>query len=868
MHSALAAHDAVLRSAIESHAGWLFKHTGDGAAAAFKSARDAVEEAVEAQRDLALPVRMGIATGEAFEDGGDYFGPVVNRAARVMAAGHGGQILVASSTAMIADGIDLVDLGEHRLRDLSALERLSQVRADGLPSVFPALRTVDAVPGNLPVLTTSFVGREIELKEVCELVGEHRLVTLTGVGGVGKTRLAVQAAAQLVTEFPDGVWLVELASLGDPAAVPDAVATALAITPQAGDTVALSIAQALSGRRLLIVLDNCEHLLDAAAVLIETILHRTETVHFLATSREGLRAYAEQLWPVPSLDVGHGRASSAVELFIDRARAVHPALDVDDEAEVSSITHICERLDGIPLAIELAAARMVSMSATDIRDRLGDRFRLLSGSRRGLERHRTLRHAIGWSYDLLGSDERTVLDRCSVFADGFDLEAAGAVAVANAGLDEYELLDVLDSLVRKSLVTVDRTRRRVRYGMRETIRQFAEEQLSAEEALPGTLARHAAWFADEVVARWQLWEGPRQREAVEWADAEFANLRAAFWWAVDNDLVAAAAIASHTMPLSWTLQRFEPVGWAEDVLARPEATELAALPRLHAAAAFCLDTGRIDDAVDHATRAVALQDDPRYTPFSVDWTRTWEAMAERSAGRLDRFEQICREVMGAPGKPHIWAMATLLYALPEMGPAGADRARAIADNTVTVVRERGNAHALVLARLGYSRAFAAVDLERARTVLRQALADARTERLSYLEALVTREAARLEAVHGGWHDALEWFDSALDSFHRAGNLGSLTPALAYLSALFERIGQPHVAATIFGTITMPGRKIMGVDLTVLADRLQTTLGELTFEQFVAAGEAMNVAEAVHYARAQIEHSQHNPAPPVVDRRSR
>jgi predicted ATPase len=852
MRDALAAHDAVLRSAIESHAGWLFKHTGDGAAAAFKSAHHAVEAAVQAQRHLALPVRMGIATGEAFEDGADYFGPVVNRAARVMAAGHGGQIVVASSTAMMLNDRDLVDLGEHRLRDLSAREHLYQVRADGLGSVFPPLRTVDAVPGNLSVQTTSFIGREIQLKEVIELVGDHRLVTLTGVGGVGKTRLAVQAAAHLVTEFPDGVWLVELASLSDQAAVPDAVATALGITPQAGDTVAVSIARALSGRHMLIVVDNCEHLLDAAAALIETILRRTQAVHILATSREGLRAEAEQLWPVPSLDVQAGAASPAVELFIDRARAVHPALAVDDAAETSSISDICQRLDGIPLAIELAAARMVSMSATDIRDRLGDRFRLLSGSRRGLERHHTLWHAIAWSYDLLDTNERAVLNRCAVFADGFDLDAA--CAVADGELDEYALLDVLDSLVRKSLVNVERTRRRVRYEMLETIREFAADQLTVEGAVVATRARHAAWFAAEVVARWQLWEGPRQREAVEWAESEFANLRAAFWWALDHDLEAAAAIAAHTMHLAWTLHRFEPVGWADEVLAQPRAAELAVLPRLYGAAGFCLYTGRIDDAVDHSTRAVALQDDPRYTPFSVEWTRTWQAMAERSAGRLDRFEQICRDAIRAPGGPPVWVMATLLYALPEMGPDGAARARAIADEALTLALERGNVHALVLARLGYSRAFAADDLERARTMVRQALADARTERLSYLEALVLREAARLEAVHGRGHDALRWFDSALDSFHRAGNLGSLTPALAYLSAFFERTGRPDVAATVYGTITLPDRKIMGLDLATLAEKIQATLGQPEFDQCVAAGEAMDVAGAVHYARAQIERS--------------
>ena len=435
MRSALADHDTVLRATIEGHDGWLFKHTGDGVIAAFGSARAAIDAAVEAQRGLALPVRMGIATGEAEQLGDDYFGPVLNRAARIMAAGHGGQILVAASTAALVTRDRLVDLGEHRLRDLSGAEHLFQVQGDGLQSGFAALRTLDAVPGNLPVMATSFVGRDVEVKELTELVRAYRLVTLTGVGGVGKTRLAVQVAAELVTEFPDGAWLVELAPVGDPAAVPDVVATVLGVTPQAAMSVADAIAQAIGGRRLLIVLDNCEHLLDAAADLVETVLARTTTVKVVATSREGLRVGAEHLWPVPSLEVraAGGVMPAAVELFMERAQAVRPAFSVDDPGVRSAVTEICVRLDGIALAIELAAARMVSMSPQDVRDRLGDRFRLLSGSRRGFERHQTLRHAVSWSYDLLNDNERVVLNRCAVFADGFDLAAATYVCQSEIG---------------------------------------------------------------------------------------------------------------------------------------------------------------------------------------------------------------------------------------------------------------------------------------------------------------------------------------------------------------------------------------------------------------------------------------------------
>jgi predicted ATPase len=416
---------------------------------------------------------MGLATGEAEQRGDDYFGPPLNRAARVMAVGHGGQILVANATAALVSDVDLADLGEHRLRDLSGAEHLFQVRADGLASEFARLQTIDAVPGNLAAQATSFVGRDDEVKELAELVRQHRLVTLTGVGGVGKTRLAIQVAAELVPEFGDGVWLVELAPVGDPAAVPDAVATALGITPQAGRTVTASVAETLAGRRLLVVLDNCEHVLDAAADLIEAILAASTTVSVIATSREGLRVGGEYLWSVPSLDVGDGAGSAAVELFVERAQAIVAGFRLDDEAEVEAVTEICRRLDGIALAIELAAARMVSMTPVEVLARLNDRFRLLSGSRRGLERHQTLRQAVQWSYDLLTPDEQTVLGVCSVFAGGFDVTAVTAVC---DHFDEYTMLDLLDSLVRKSLVTVSRVGGRTRYGLLETIRQFAEDQ--------------------------------------------------------------------------------------------------------------------------------------------------------------------------------------------------------------------------------------------------------------------------------------------------------------------------------------------------------------------------------------------------------
>ncbi|HUL98488.1 MAG TPA: AAA family ATPase, partial [Mycobacterium sp.] len=316
MRAALAAHDEVLRSAIEAHGGWVFKHTGDGVCAVFASPRAAVDAAVAAQRALELPVRMGIATGEAELRGTDYFGAVLNRAARVMAAGHGGQILLVEPTAGLVSGVDLVDLGPRRLRDLPTALEVFQVRAPGLRTEFPPLRALDVSPGNLRPAVTSFIGRESEVAELQAAVKAHRLVTLTGVGGVGKTRLATEVAARLADEFPDGVWFFDLAAVADPAAVPDAVAAVLGIIQQPGKSVANSVAAALEGRVRLLVFDNCEHVVDSVADLVEAILAASATVTILATSREGLGLADEQLWRVPSLDVRSGPDSAAVTLFL------------------------------------------------------------------------------------------------------------------------------------------------------------------------------------------------------------------------------------------------------------------------------------------------------------------------------------------------------------------------------------------------------------------------------------------------------------------------------------------------------------------------------------------------------------------------
>ena len=714
MRAALVVHDKVLRTAIEAYDGFLFSHTGDGFVAAFASPMSAVNAAIDAQRELGLPVRMGLATGEAELRDGDYFGTVLNRAARVMAAGHGGQILLAESTAVLISGVDLLDLGPRRLRDVPTPVGVFQVRAPGLQTDFPALRALDTSPGNLRPQTTSFIGRESEVAELQAAVKAHRLVTLTGVGGVGKTRLALEVAARLADEFPDGVWFFELAAVTDPAAVPDAVAAVLGITQQPGKTVTDSVAAALEGRVRLLVFDNCEHVRDAAADLVEAILAHSSTLRILATSREGLGVADEQLWLVPSLDVAAGIDSAAVNLFVERAHSVASRFSVATPDEAAAVVEICGRLDGIPLAIELAASRMASMTAREVRDRLDQRFRLLIGSRRGSERHHTLRHAVAWSYDHLDDAEKALLVRCSVFTGGFDLESACAVMGSD---DDFATLDLLDTLVRKSLLVADRSSGRTRFSMLETIRQFAEEQLVARGEASKIRAAHSRYFAGREADILALWDSPRQREACDWFTVELANLRTAFRWAADHgDLDAAATIATYAPLLSVVVDNNEPIAWAEELIEPTRAVDHPRLAMLYVIASQCWQPGRIEEAVGYADAGQTVIGSGGEVPFGLEGVL---GNVYPYIGQPQRAVEWCRAQLGRGRDTHTLTRAYLVVALTIAG-AG-EEARAAANGLIEAAEATHNPFVLATALHAYGYAYWDADPVRALEALRRGL---------------------------------------------------------------------------------------------------------------------------------------------------
>ncbi len=845
MRAALAAHDEVLRNAIEAHGGWLFKHTGDGVCAAFASPRSAVDAAVAAQLQLELPVRMGLATGEAEVREDDYFGAVLNRAARVMAAGHGGQILLADSTAGLLSGVDLVDLGPRRLRDLPTAVGVFQVRAEGLQADFPALRAVDTSPGNLQPAVTSFIGRASEVAEIKAAMESHRLVTLTGVGGVGKTRLALEVGAQLADEFPDGVWLFELAAVTNPAAVPDAVAAVLGITQQPGKTVTQSVASALEGRVRLLVFDNCEHVLEPAADLVEAILPASATVRILATSREGLGVSDEQLWRVPSLDVNSGTESAAVNLFVDRAHSVVSDFSLAQPGEADAVVEICRRLDGIPLAIELAASRLAAMTAGEVRDRLDQRLRLLVGSRRGLSRHQTLRHAVAWSYDLLDDAEKPLLERCSVFAGGFDLESACAVMGSD---DDFATLDLLDSLVRKSLLVADRSAGRTRFSMLETIRQFAEEQLVARGEASEIRAAHSRYFAGREADILALWDSPRQREAYDWFTIELANLRTAFRWAADQgDLDMGATIATYAAFLGIWVDNYEPIAWAEELIEPARAVDHPRLAFLYAMASVCWNAGRIEAAVGYSDAGQTVIGTGRgEVPFGIEGVI---GTAYLTNGQPERCVQWCRTQLAGGRDTHTLTRACLTIALAMVGSG--EEAQAAANGLIDAAQATSNPYALSLALWAHGYAFRDADPAGALDGLRRGLVIAQDSGNRSNETLLVGQLSRLEAEHGDPLAALDHVTLVIRNYHDAGNALIRGP-LAILAAFFDRLGRYEPAAIIAGFAVSPMTAALEPELSTAIAHLREVLDDEAYESLARKGETMTTAAMASYAYDQID----------------
>jgi predicted ATPase/class 3 adenylate cyclase len=549
MAVALSRHDALMSGAIETSGGYIFKRVGDAFCAAFATAADATQAACAAQRAIVaedfssvedLRVRIALHTGSSDERDGDYFGPAVNRVARLLAVGHGGQVLLSGATAELLQGemaeSTLRDLGPQRLKDLARPEQVYQLVSPGLPDAFPSLRSLDTLPNNLPRQVTSFVGRDGVLAELAALIGKSRLVTLVGTGGAGKTRCAVQVGAELLDGTGDGVWFAELAPILDPALVTNVVAQVLNVqsSPES------ALITYLKSKRLLLILDNCEHVISGARRFASEILRHCPDVRILATSREGLNVAGEQLYRMPSLAVPaeNGAAPAeiterfdAVTLFVDRACAADVRFALTDE-NAPHVAEICRRLDGIPLAIELAAARVKVLSPKQLAQKLDERFRLLTGGdRSALPRQQTMRALIDWSHDLLSDEERMLFRKLSIFAGGFALESATAVC-SDGAIDEIAVLDLLSSLVDKSLVQAETVDGGTRYRLLESTRQYAREKLVDRGEYEATAYAHATAFLSLAEKLEQSYETTPDDVWERQALVEMENWRAALEWSL------------------------------------------------------------------------------------------------------------------------------------------------------------------------------------------------------------------------------------------------------------------------------------------------------------------------------------------------
>lgn len=639
MSAALARHDRLMRETLEARTGYVFKTIGDEFCAAFFTANDAIAAALDAQRAIlaedfspigGLHVRIALHTGAADERDGDYFGPVVNRIARLLTIGHGGQVLVSGTAADLLQGempppSSLRDLGAHRLKDLARPEQVYQLIAPDLPQEFPALRSLDELPNNLPRQLTSFVGCDQVIADVTAFIEKSALVTLVGTGGAGKTRCAIQIGAELLDGSGDGVWRAELAAISDPSLVPNVIAQALNVQGQSDRPVLDTLLTYLKRKRLLLILDNCEHVIEETRRVVAAILHECHDVRVLATSREPLNISGEATYRMPSLAVPSNAAMlfaegvsryDSVQLFVDRALLSNNSFVFTGE-NAPYVAEICRRLDGIPLAIELAAARVKVLSPKQLAQKLDERFRLLTGGdRSALPRQQTMRALIDWSYDLLSDDERALFRKLSIFAGGFTLESAAAVCSTDA-IDEMALLDLLTSLVDKSLVQAELAADGTRYRLLESTRDYAREKLAQRGEYPAVAQAHATAFLTLAEKLDGSYDTKPDRAWIMQAEPEMENWRAALEWSLtlSGDPMLGQRLAGSLRWMWYSFAASEGRRWVRAALATTDAdTPASVIGRLELAEAHLDSTlAQHKAACDAAHRALErLQhlDDP------------------------------------------------------------------------------------------------------------------------------------------------------------------------------------------------------------------------------------------------------------------
>lgn len=780
MAAALEEHDRRIRTILDEHHGYVFTTAGDSFAASFESADDAVAAALEIQLALVEPaagivlaVRIGVHSGSASARGGDYFGSAVNRAARLAGSAHGGQLVLSQATVdrlsdELPHGAGLLDLGTHRLRGLSEPERIHQVCHPRHARDFPRLRTVEGPGDNLPTQLTTFVGREREVDDVVQLLRQHRLVTLTGAGGAGKTRLALRVAEELLGDFPDGLRVAELGAISDADVLVDEIAQRFAVARVPGVQLVRSIAEALGSQRILLVLDNCEQIVSDVAALCRDLLTTCPDLHVLATSRERLGVAGEALFRVPSLSLPEADATveeslrhDAVRLFVERAKLVATSFELTGENR-AAVVDICRRLDGIPLAIELAAARTRSLAPGQILDRLSERFRLLTTSdRAAVGRQRTLLGTIEWSHDLLHDDERRLFRRLGVFAADFALASAESVC-AGDGLDEFDVTDLLVALVDKSMVSTESDDEgATRYVLLETLREFARARLR-DAGEDGALdRRHAEHFAGRAEALQAQQRAGDLGGALRRLDRDEAEFRAALHHTLHSEQLTLTGRLVSGLGYLWYAggQHREGLQWCDDLFGLdPVLPDEIRAGALHSYGSLLAVMGRITEGIGVLDEQVAIR---------------------RKLGDPLRLGAALNN------------LGDLLNDVGEYVAAEAPLAEAI-----DCLRGAGESASLALSTLGSGRFQRGIHTH-AEADYREALAEARRADHPYSIAVAMGGIGRCLAVSGAYDAARTQLVEARERFEELTAAPGMVDTDIFLGVAERGLGNPRRAASHF-----------------------------------------------------------------------
>lgn len=808
MGLALRRHDAIVRTTVAPHRGHVFKTIGDAFCIAFLDASDAAHAALDVQVALAaedfsaiggLAVRMAIHAGVVERRDDDYFGQPLNRVARLLGIGHGGQILITPAAVELArdrlrPDAHLDDLGPHRLRDIVTPERVMQLRVPTMRPRHPELRSLGRGLTNLPLQITSFVGREADVAAVLERVDASRSVTLVGPGGVGKTRLSIAVGRALLESYPDGVWFVDLAPLTESEFVAAAVAATLDIRVAATSNATDELVNALAGKRVVLILDNCEHVIETGVALARELLWRCAGLRIIATSREPLSVPGEFVYrletlAVPGLHItsaAKARTFGAVELFVDRARAIDAGFVLTD-ANVGSVVEIVRRLDGIALAIELAAPRIAVLSTVQLAARLDERFRLLTkGVRGALPRQQTLHALIAWSFELLSPRERTIFRRVAIFAGGFTLDAATVVA-SDAAYDEWELLDALAALQAKSLVVADRTSEDARYRLLESTRAFALEKLAESEEREAIARKHALFFAASLVEMSVLWETMDERAWQDAVTTELDNVRAALAWTIgesrDAELGMRVLAALH-QPLR-VFGHEEAMRWytpARELARTHPDRGLGAMMLLRYAALSSYGAIPIADRIAIASEAIAAGEESGDRLVTARAQHVI-AILLRDAGRLDESRamldaawNIARE---RDDRGHLASLAGD-RAIVEFECGANARARELIDECVRLAPAGSVVSASALA-LRADIDFIEGRFADARSAARVARVAFEEQRVPFREAVVRCNEAAYALAAGETAEARASLEHALETLERFGNTTWLTIALEHIA---------------------------------------------------------------------------------------